>query len=68
MTTITGFAGRLDPHLTDDAHLNRVGLRHFPRRTMGVYRPTVDPSWTHRDPPWIDLTEPRRRYDAGWII
>jgi hypothetical protein len=42
-TTTTGFAGRLRSKTTQGSlagkgNLQRVGLRHFPRRNLGVYR------------------------------
>jgi hypothetical protein len=49
MTTTTKFAGRFRP-LLSPTELPRVGLRHFPRRTLGVYRPRLDPSWDYRLP------------------
>ena len=51
MTIVKGFAGRLanssqNHNPAKGPQLD--GLRRFPRRTMGIYRPELDPSWLWR--------------------
>ena len=63
--TTTRFAGRLRPGrpaVTKDLPTSRVGLRKFPRHTLGTYRLEIDRvegGWDHVD----TFTDKRGRHE-----
>ena len=60
--TTQRFAGRLRPGrpaVTKDLPTSRVGLRRFPRRTIGIYKPDLDPRWAYID----TFTDKRGRHE-----
>jgi hypothetical protein len=58
-------------HRLRDRETTPPAAPRFPRRTLGVYRQELDhmdEGWNYRDEVVVDLSEPCRRYDAGWIL